>query len=101
LWSGEGALVVAGAALAGASGGASISLLWAMIAGSVPTYKAGAAIGLGNTAGQLASAASGLIYGGLLDATGGFAAIWGVAGLCALATAVGALAIARRRPADP
>jgi len=53
------------------------------------------AIGLGNAIGQLASASSGVLYGALLDSTGTFAAIWTVAGVLALLSAAGAVALGR------
>jgi len=86
------ALVVVGCVLAGAGTTVSIPLLWALVAETVAPHQVGAALGLGNTASQFASASSGLLYGALLDASGGsFAVIWVVAGALALLLAAGAL----------
>ena len=70
-------------------------MLWALMANMVPNHQAGMAIGFGNTVGQLASAASGVLYGALLDRTGSFSAIWLAAGACALACALGTLPLLR------
>jgi ACS family hexuronate transporter-like MFS transporter len=93
---GERALALPALALAGAGTGMCIALLWALIAALVPRGETGAAIGLGNAIGQLASASSGVLYGALLDRTGTFAAIWAVAATLALVSAGWALALSRR-----
>jgi predicted MFS family arabinose efflux permease len=93
---GERALALPALALAGAGTGMCIALLWALIAALVPRGEAGAAIGLGNAIGQLASASSGVLYGALLDWTGTFAAIWAVAATLAVVSAGWALALSRR-----
>ena len=92
---GQRALALAALVLAGAGTGMCIALLWALIAGRVAGQEAGVAIGLGNAIGQLASASSGVLYGALLDSTGTFAAIWTVAGVLALLSAAGAVALGR------
>jgi len=77
--------IVAAVALAGLGTPPMVNLIQALCGEVFATHRVGLAMSVINTAGQAACALAGVLFGWLVDATGGFEAIWiiGVAVLAA------------------